>query len=477
MTTRRTVLILAALTAAAPLALTSLPGAAHAEATTAPGVAQPAGQKPLARNVILLLDDGGGYNQHEAGSLYDTGERAGEAYQEFPFQSAMSTYSYGPYWTTACPATTVGYDPARAWSEWDYVSYDPTDSAASATAMATGVKTYNRAVGVDCNRTPLVNITQSFESRGKSTGVVTSSVMSSATPAAFVAHNPGRYNEPAIAKEMVESSATDVIMGVGHPNFDEQGNPRLTPDYKFIGKTVWNGLVAGTAGGDANGDGTPDKFALVQTPDEFRGLMTGETPNRVFGMAQVYRNLQAERAGDPMADPYVVPFMQTVPTLSEMTLGALNVLDENPRGFFLMSEGGGTDFAAAPHQAGRMVEEEISFSQTVDSVLRWVDENSNWGETLVIVVSDHETGYLTGPGSGPTADGPVWTPLTDNGQGVVPGLQFNLDTHSNSLVPVYAKGDAGRFLRTMVDGTDPVRGHYIDNPDIHQLLMDTLGAR
>jgi alkaline phosphatase len=477
MSTRRTYLITAALAALSPLALAAPPGAAHAVATTAPALAQSAPDKPLARNVILLLGDGGGYNQHEAGSLYDTGERAGEAYQEFPFQSAMSTYSFGPYWTTDCPTTPVGYDPALAWSEWDYVTHDPTDSAASATAMATGVKTYNRAIGVDCDRTPLPNITEAFENQDKSTGVVSSSVMSSATPAAFVAHNDNRYSEPAIAKEMVESSATDVIMGAGHPFFDDQGVRVSTGDFKFIGKAVWNGLVAGTEGGDANGNGTPDPFTLVQTRDEFRSLMSGETPGRVFGMAQVFKNLQVDRAGDPMADPYVVPFRDTVPTLSEMALGALNVLDENPNGFFLMAEGGGTDVAASAHQAGRMVEEEISFDRAVDSVLGWVDENSNWGETLVIVVSDHETGYLTGPGSGPTSDGPVWTPLTDNGQGVVPGLQFNLDSHTNSLVPVYAKGDAGRLLRTMVDGTDPVRGRYVDNTDIHQLLMDTLGAR
>ena len=473
MSTRRTMVVLAALAAATPLGL-AVPTSADlgsAQAAAAPG-------KPLARNVILLLDDGGGYNHHEAGSLYDTGGRAGEVYQDdFPFRTAMSTYSYGPYGTTGCPTEPVGYDPARAWSEWEYVTFDPTDSAASATAMATGEKTYNRAIGVGCDRLPLRNITQVFEDLGKSTGVVTTSAFSNATPAAFVAHNINRGNEPAIAREMIDISATDVIMGAGHPFFQDQGTPVAPGDYKFIGKKVWDGLVAGAEGGDANGDGTPDPFTLVQTRAGFQSLMHGATPERVFGMAQVHSNLQVDRSGDLTADPYVVPFLQTVPTLSEMTLGALNVLDENPRGFFLMAEGGGTDVAASRNQAGRMMEEEISFDRAVDSVVGWVEENSNWGETLVLVVSDHETGYLTGPGSGPTATGPVWTPLTDNGQGTMPGLQFNLDSHTNSLVPVYAKGDAGRLLRTMVDGTDPVRGHYVDNTDIHQLLVDTVGAQ
>jgi alkaline phosphatase len=475
MSARRTLLVLAALAAATPLALTAPIGAAVGAAGPGAALTGPVPDRPLARNVIVMLDDGGGYNQHEAGSLYDTGARAGEVYQHFPFRSAMSTYSYGPAAPGTCPAQPLGYDAALAWSQWDYVSQDPTDSAAAATAMATGAKTYNRAIGVDCTGQSVPDIAETFEGLGKSTGVVTSSAFSSATPASFVAHNVDRYSEVAIARDMVESSATDVIMGAGHPSFDATGSPIKPPVFKFIGARVWNGLVAGTEGGDANGDGTPDPFTLVQTRDEFRGLIGGDTPSRVFGMAQVAKNLQVDRPGDPMADPYAVPFLETVPTLSEMTLGALNVLDENPDGFFLMSEGGGTDVAAANGEGGRMVEEEISFDRAVDSVVRWVEENSNWGETLVLVVSDHETGYLTGPGSGPTADAPVWTPLTDHGQGVLPGLQFNRDGHTNSLVPVYAKGDAGRLLRTMVDGTDPVRGGYVDNTDLHQLLLETVG--
>jgi len=476
MSHRRTILSLAAVAAAIPLCLGAPTGSTPAVAGVPSAPAPGAQGKPLAHNVILLLDDGGGYNQHEAGSLYDTGERAGEIYQHFPFRSAMSTYSFGAVPLGGCPSEPVAYDGSLAWSIWDYVVHDPTDSAASATAMATGIKTYNRSIGVSCQGDSIENIVEVFEGLGKSTGVVSTSAVSSATPAAFVTHNIDRGNEPTIARAMVENSAIDVIMGTGHPYFDREGNPVTPGTFNFISQRVWNELVAGTPVSDADRDGTKDPFTLVQTRDAFRNLTSGETPMRVFGAPQVHRNLQVDRAGDPMAGPYADPFVETVPTLSEMTLGALNVLDQNPHGFFLMSEGGGTDVASAANEAGRMVEEEISFDRSVDAVVRWVEENSNWGETLVIVVSDHETGYLTGPGSGPTADGPVWTPMIDNGQGTMPGLQFNLTAHSNSLVPVYAKGDAGRLLRRMVDGTDPVRGHYVDNTDIHQLLMDTVGA-
>ncbi len=471
MSTHHPLLGLAALAAAIPLCV----GAA---AALGAAVTSPAPHTPLAHNVIVLLDDGGGYRQHEAGSLYDTGERVGEVYQSFPFRTAMSTYSYGVVPVHHCPTEPTGYDAARAWSEWDYVMQGYTDSAAAATAMATGAKTYNGAIGVGCDGEELrPNLVESFEQAGKSTGLVTSSAVSSATPAAFAVHDVSRDQEPAISTAMVETTGLDVVMGVGHPFFGKSNNPLAKAQYDFLSRQAWDELVGGTPESDADGDGVPDAFTLLQTRDEFRALTTGDTPKRVFGVPEVHKNLQTDRAGDPMADPFVVPLLEGVPTLSEMALGALNVLDQNSEGFFLMAEGGGTDVAAADHQPGRMVEEEISFDRMVDAVNGWVQEHSNWGETLVVVLSDHETGYLTGPGPGPTTEGPVWTELANNGHGVLPGLHLNSTHHTNSLVPVFAKGDAGRLLRTMVVGTDPVRGSYLDNTAIHRFLLEAAGVR
>ena len=350
-----------------------------------------------------------------------------------------------------------------------------TDSAAAATAMATGTKTYNGAIGKGCQGENLPNVVEAYEAAHMSTGLVSSSAVSSATPAAFGVHNATRDQEPAISNLLVDTGGLDVVMGAGHPFFGWDANPLAKAQYNLISKHAWDELVGGAPVSDADGDGVADPFTLVQTRQEFANLMTGETPTRVFGVPQVHKNLQVDRSGDPMAEPYAVPFLDAVPTLSEMTLGALNVLDQNPNGFFLMAEGGGTDVAAADHETGRMLEEELSFDRMVDSVNGWVEQHSNWGETLVVVLSDHETAYLTGPDSGPTTDGPVWTPLTNNGPGAVPGLQFNSTHHTNSLVQVFAKGDPGRLLRTMTAGTDPVRGDYLDNTAIHHLLLQAAG--
>jgi alkaline phosphatase len=297
--------------------------------------------------------------------------------------------------------------------------------------------------------------------------VVTSVEWSHATPAGFVAHNISRNDYMAIAQEMVYDSAVDVVMGAGHPWFDKDGQSRATPNtFQYVGgETTWNELVAGTAGGDADGDGVPDPWVLVETRGEFQALMSGPTPKRVLGTAQVYQTLQQERGGDANADPYVVPLIETVPTLEETARAALNILDDDPEGFFLMIEGGAVDWASHANQSGRMIEEQIGFDDAVQAVVDWVETNSNWGETLLIVTGDHETGYLTGPGSDPD-----WTPIANNGAGNLPGMEWHSGEHTNRLIPVFANGDAATMFSLYADGDDPVHGPYVDNTDLVKVI-------
>lgn len=432
----------------------AIPNAALAKGPVAP-------DKPVAKNVIVMISDGCGYNQIDAASMYQYGKIGVQVYEHFPFKFGMSTYS----------ADGNGYNPQSAWGDFNYVKSGATDSASAGTAMSTGVKTNDRAIGVDMNGNPLKHVAQRAEELGKATGVVTSVQWSHATPASFVAHNVHRDNYEQIAREMVLSSATDVIMGAGHPWFDNNGQPKAAPNtYKYVGgQSTWDALAAGTAGGDADGDGIADPWKLIQKRDEFRSLMAGDTPKRLIGVAQAYTTLQQGRGGDAKADPYAVPLNETVPTLAEMTRGALNVLDNDRDGFFLMVEGGAVDWAGHANQSGRVIEEEIDFNKAVEAVVDWVKENSNWGETLLIVTGDHETGYLTGPGSNPT-----WQSLVNNGAGNLPGVQWNSGSHTNSLVPIFAKGDAARFLKGYADQSDPVRGSYVDNTEVAKLIFEVV---
>jgi alkaline phosphatase len=165
-----------------------------------------------------------------------------------------------------------------------------------------------------------------------------------------------------------------------------------------------------------------------------------------------------------------------VPTLAEMTAGALNVLDDDPDGLFLMVEGGAVDWASHNNRSERMVEEELAFADAVDAVIDWVGEKGDWSETLLIVTGDHETGYVTRAAEGdPEADTPwAWQPLGSNGRGRLPGMGWHSGSHTNSLIPLYARGAGCRRLRAMAVGTDPHRGDYVDNTAIARLIFALL---
>ena len=226
-------------------------------------------------------------------------------------------------------------------------------------------------------------------------------------------------------------------------------------------------------GADLDGDQQPDPWTLIQTRLEFQALANGETPKRVIGVPQVYTTTQQARGGNAKADPFVVPFNVNVPTLAEMTMAAFNVLDNNPNGFVVMIEGGAVDWAGHANQPGRLIEEQIDFDLAVEAVIDWVQKNSNWGETLLIITGDHETGYVTGPNSG--ANGAtLWNPLVNNGAGVLPGMQFNSGDHTNTVIPFFAKGDDARWFNTAATASDPVYGSYIDNTDIGKVIFSVL---
>jgi len=422
-------------------------------------------KKPVAKNIIVMVADGRGFNAVEATSFYEYGKAARQVYNRLPVRYAMSSYMA---YAEGDLCYGHGYDPALAWIDFYYVTVCYTDSAAAATALSTGVKTLDGAIGVDPGGESVQHALELAEEMGKATGVVTSVEWTHATPAGFAAHNISRNNYEEIGQEMVYESAADVIMGAGHPWFDADGQLKNTPNtFKYVGgEATWSDLVAGTAGGDADGDDDDDHWILIEERAEFQALMSGPTPQRVLGTAQVYQTLQQGRGGDVFADPYAVPLIETVPTLEEMTRAALNILDDDPDGMFLMIEGGAIDWASHSNQSGRMIEEHIDFDRAVQAVVDWVDENSNWGETLLIVTNDHETGYLTGPDSDPT-----WTPVMNNGAGFLPGMEWHSGDHTNSLIPLYAKGDAARMFRRFADEHDPVHGAYVDNIEVAMVVF------
>lgn len=424
------------------------------------------------KNVILMISDGGAANQILATDYFTSGEAGTQVYEKFPTRLSMSTYSTGKI--EADDDSRYTYDPTTIWSSFDAMKSRATDSAAAGTAMSTGIKTYNGAIGVDPNQENLRSIIEDFETQNKSTGVITTVELSHATPASFVAHNINRGNYSEIANEMIKNSAVDVIMGTGNPLYNDNGTERYViedSNYDFVGgKETWDGLVAGELGNDADSDGDTDRWTLIQTKAEFEALQTGAAPSRVIGIPQVFSTLQYARDGDQNADPFTVAINKDVPSLATMARSALNVLDNDKDGYFLMIEGGAIDWAASKNQSGRMIEEENDFNQAAKVVCEWVEANSSWSETLVIVTSDHETGYLTGtPG--------VYNEVINNGQGNIPTMAWNSAEHTNQLVPIFAKGPGADLFKKYAVGSDPVRGAYINNTDIPKVIRELLNSQ
>ncbi|MDD9205696.1 alkaline phosphatase, partial [Georgenia sp. 10Sc9-8] len=364
--------------------------AALLTATAVPAAAIPAAPHGP-ENVIVLIGDGMGYNEIAQASLYDTGvaykqvatdpvtgevtEIAGapsQVYESFPVQVDMQTFADGG-----------SYDPQQAWTDFGYVAQGATDSAAAGTAMATGVKTYNGAIGVDAQGATVQNLSERAIELGKSAGVVSSVPFSHATPAAYVAHEASRNSYHAIADQELASELS-VIIGAGHPYYDDSNQQRATPSYSYIAEESYQGLAAGET-----------DWAFIEETSAFEDLTTGQTPDRVFGIPQVGSTLQQGRAGSA-EEPYGDP-LNDVPSLATLTAGALNVLDEDDDGFHLMVEGGAIDWAGHANDSARNIEETIAFNEAVETTVEWVEENSSWKETLVIVTADHETGYLEGP--------------------------------------------------------------------------------
>ena len=474
------------------------------------------------KHVILMIGDGDGYNCWRAASMYqgrwDAAKQRSNQVYESPGWNALACSTY-PLTTASKPSgknvqdAKLIYDPGNAWStapdqeavtvgketkqvevpagyKWLKARY--TDSAAAATALSTGKKTYNAGINWSDLDKPLgPTASELAKACGKSVGIVTNVQWSHATPAGLShAHVVHRDKYEDIAQQMLAGDVLDVIMGCGNPDYDDNGQPRKKKIFKYVGgEETWQKIEKARR----QPEGLYHGFRPVSTKAEFEALLNAPTPRRILGTAQVAQTLQQARsaakvaktttdASDtteqdtstaaPPGPPYKQPFLTTVPSLKTMTLGALRVLEANPQGLFLMVEGGAIDWANHNNQAGRMIEEQVSFVETIEAVVTWVETHSNWDETLLIITADHETGLLWGPDSKQQA----FDPLVDHGAGQLPGLAYNFKSHTNSLVPLFAKGAGSGAFTGLVVGTDPVRGPYVTNTAVAEVMRRAFTA-
>lgn len=288
------------------------------------------------RYVFLFIGDGMGTAQRNAAELYLAGapktekhNQAGESHlvmNALPAQGFITTHSLSGV----------------------------TDSAAAATALATGEKTSNGRIGMDqAAKVRFSSIAKRARERGMKVGIVTSSFLQDATPAAFYANAASRKETTAIGQQLA-SSGFDYVCG-GFRSTKEPGKKNL-PD------------LAKAAG-----------FALVRGDSDW-GLVRPQ--QRVLA-------IPARLSGGGM--PYEIDRRSGEPSLVDYVRHGIRLL-EGAGGFFMMVEGGKIDLACHANDLATSVQETIAFDRSIQEALAFYHKHPR--ETLIVVVGDHETGGL-----------------------------------------------------------------------------------
>ena len=344
-----------------------------------------------AKNIILLIGDGMGPEQRKAARWV-----AGQlSMDDMPVSGFIKTHSADELIT---------------------------DSAAAATAMASGVKTNNNVVGLRADLSVAETILEFAQSKGKSVGLVSTTQITHATPASFAAHVKHRRQMSDIADQIFDAKP-DVLLGGGENYF----------------------LPASERGCHEQAGRRDDKVNLIE-------IFVAQGYRHVCDEASL-RELDASTGGkviglfadEEMRRPYG-------PSLAMMTERAIELLSKTPNGFFLMVEGGQIDWASHDNDAANTIQDTILFDHAVDVAKQYAAGEQN---TLVIVVADHETGGMTlstVATDHKDEDGPF--KATD---GRVFYVTWTTNGHTNIDVPITSLGPNSQYLTGIHDNTDIYR--------------------
>ncbi|WP_203532531.1 alkaline phosphatase [Draconibacterium halophilum] len=315
------------------------------------------------QNVILLIGDGMGVAQVFAGITANRGKLFLDNFKSIGFSKTQSANNY------------------------------ITDSAAGGTALSTGVKTYNGAIGVNPDTIPVKTILEQAEEKGLSTGLVSTSSITHATPASFIAHQKNRNMYEEIAADFLKTDI-DVFIGGGYKHFTRRKD----------GRNLVNEL-------------TLKGYKVLQDITEIEMINSG----KIAGFTASEHNGRIEERKD---------------MLPIATKAAINILDHNKKGFFLMVEGSQIDWGGHAGSTIYIVEDMLDFDKTIGKVLEFASKD---GKTLVVVTADHETGGLALTG------GEIKT-------GKVKG-EYSTGGHTGVMVPVFAYGPGAEEFEGIYENT------------------------
>ncbi len=306
----------------------------------------------------------------------------------------------------------------NSWAQTGSADDPVTDSAAAATAMSTGVKTNNGVIGMDADLNIVFTILEEAKSRGKKVGLVTTTQVTHATPAAFAAHKRNRNLMTDIAEQILDAEV-DVILGGGEDEFLPTTQIGCFPE-------------AGERNDGRNliDEATALGYTYVCEPADFSAVDAVST-FRLLGLF----------ADEGMTRPFT-------PSLAEMTQKAIDILSKSSKGFFLMVEGGQIDWASHSNDADNAISDTIELDKAVKVAKDFVLVDN---DTLVIVTADHETGGMSVSLSSRGAsaeDGPFGMPT-----GTEFYVNWSTTSHTASDVPVTALGPSSDMLTGTYENT------------------------
>ncbi len=272
-----------------------------------------------------------------------------------------------------------------------------TDSAAGATALSCGKKTYNGAIAVDDDKRPIKTILEIAEENGLSTGMVATCAITHATPASFIAHQPSRNMSEEIAADFLKTDI-DLFIGGGLNHFTKRTDGRdLTKELKSNGYTVVTDQQSLWSSGQS------EKIAGLINPKHLESIQNGR--------------------GD---------------YLPKATQFAIDHLSKSKKGFFLMVEGSQIDWGGHANDAEYIRQELMDFDKALAVALVFAEKDGN---TLVIVTADHETGGFALSGN-----------EDDKTQSeIVPS--FTTKNHTGTMVPVFAYGPGAEAFGGIYENT------------------------
>jgi alkaline phosphatase len=328
----------------------------------------------MPKYIILFIGDGMGPEEVKAAGMYANGREGTLSFEKMPVKTVVTN-----------PNAEGGV----------------TDSAAAATAIATGRKVSNGvlSMAIPGDGKDLETLLEYCKKRDMSTGLVTTSFLTDATPAAFASHADKRADFNDVVRDYLIETRPSVLLG---------GNKHIkAAEAKRAGYTVVTNR---------------DEFVAVDAKAE---MLAG-----LFGTKGVM--------------PYVTSDdSKKYPSLTEMTVAEVRILSKDPDGFFLMVEGGNIDHAGHVNKLMEDISETIAFADAVSEAMSWAnskESESIKGDILMIVTADHETGGLS--------------VLKNNGKGKLPEVKWAGKKHTGVAIDLWAWGKGAEKFASVKDNTE-----------------------